>query len=208
MIEPIERIITLSALPPWQRRCLLGTGTLLLFGIYYYSIYWPRQAAIEIKVEQLASLEIARDRTAAVGVHPDEIRQQVADLHVGWRDAVAQLSDFKAIPNLLSSLATTARESGLEMSELRQHPQVYREFFAEVPVEIVVRGTFFEIEAFFQRISELTRVVNVSEVRMTALDTAEADRVRLRTSCLVTTFRFLHATERELGEKTTKDSNR
>ena len=205
MIKPVERII---ALPPWQRRCLLSAGTLLLFGIYHYSIYWPRQALIETKIEQLASLEIARDRTAAVGVHPDEFRQQVADLHVGWRDAVAQLPDSKAIPNLLSSLATTARESGLEMSELRRHPQVYREFFAEVPVEIVVRGTFFEIEAFFQRISELTRVVNVSEVRMTALDTAEADRVRLRTSCLVTTFRFLHATERELGENTTKDSNR
>ena len=130
-------------------------------------------------------------------------------LHVGWREAIAQLPDSKAIPNLLSNLTTTARESGLEIAELRQHPQVYREFYAEVPMEIVMRGTFFAIEAFFRRVSELTRVVNVSEVRMTALDTAAVDRIRLRTSCLLTTFRFLDATEREQrDEKPTKDPKR
>ena len=77
MIKPVERII---ALPLWQRRCLLGTGTLLLLGIYYYSIYWPRQVSIENKGEQLASLKIARDRTATMVAHPDEIRQQIAEL--------------------------------------------------------------------------------------------------------------------------------
>ena len=64
------------------------------------------------------------------------------ELEGGLKQAVAQLPDTKEIPDLLSGISSMAREAGLEIVQFKQRPEVYKEFYAEVPVEILVRGTY------------------------------------------------------------------
>ncbi|PIQ45068.1 MAG: pilus assembly protein PilO, partial [Deltaproteobacteria bacterium CG12_big_fil_rev_8_21_14_0_65_43_10] len=40
-------------------------------------------------------------------------------------------------------------------------PEVKRDFYAEIPVDIKVLGKFHDIVAFFNRVSKLTRIVNI-----------------------------------------------
>ena len=194
MNDFLDRLLDL---PLRQRVLLLVGGIVFLVGLYAFFIYWPRGEEIQFKTEQLASLEIERDRKAGLVANLAEARAQAVELKAALRKAVAQLPDTKEIPNLLSAISAVAGESGLEIAQFRQRPEIFKDFYAEVPVDILVRGTYFQVEAFFQRVSALTRIVNVSDIGMKAPSVIEGDVIRLQTSCSATTFRFLDEEERE-----------
>ncbi len=193
MNELLDRILDM---PVRQRVLLLVATVFLVFGGYAYLIYWPRADEITDKEQTVESLRQDRDRKAALVANLAQARQELADLNAELKKAIAQLPDTKEIPDLLSGISAVARESGLEIQQFRQKPEVYQEFYAEVPVEVLVRGAYWQVEAFFQRVSGLTRIVNMSEIGIKAPALIESDPVKLQSSCSATTFRFLDEEER------------
>jgi type IV pilus assembly protein PilO len=193
MNELFDRIMDL---PVRQRVLLLVGSVFLLFFLYGFWLYMPRNAEIAEKEENLVALEKDRDRKQALVANLPQLRQEVADLNAALKEAVAQLPDTKEIPDLLSGISAVARESGLEIQQFRQKAENYQEFYAEVPVEILVKGTYWQVEEFFKKVADLTRIVNVSDIGIKAPTLIENDPVKLQTSCAATTFRFLDEEER------------
>ncbi len=198
MNELFDRIMEM---PVRQRVLLLVGSVFLLFFLYGYMLYLPREAEITEKEENLTALQQDRDRKAALIANLPQLRQEVADLNAALKEAVAQLPDTKEIPDLLSGISAVAREAGLEIQQFRQKAEVYQDFYAEVPVEILVKGTYWQVESFLKRVSELTRIVNVGDIGIKAPALIENDPVKLQTSCAATTFRFLDEEERERIKK-------
>src|SRR5262245_17951017 len=159
MNQLVERILEM---PARQRTMLLVGAVGLLFYAYASLLYWPRSTEIEEKQNQLVALKADRDRKAKLAANLEEARQAVDELKGALKEAIAQLPDTKEIPDLLSNVSDAGRASGLEVVQFRQKPEQYQDFYAEVPVEILVRGTYFEVEAFLERVAKLTRIVNVS----------------------------------------------
>ena len=193
MNELFDRILEM---PVRQRVLLLVATVFLVFGGYAYLIYWPRADEITDKEQTVVSLRQDRDRKAALVANLAQAKQDVADLNAALKQAIAQLPDTKEIPDLLSGISAVARDAGLEIQQFRQKPEVYQDFYAEVPVEILVRGAYWQVESFFQRVSDLTRIVNVSDIGVKAPPLIESDPVKLQTACAATTFRFLDEEER------------
>lgn len=193
MNELLDRILEM---PVRQRVLLLVATVFLVFGGYAYLIYWPRADEITDKEQTLASLRQDRDRKAALVANLAQAKQDVADLNAALKQAIAQLPDTKEIPDLLSGISAVARDAGLEIQQFRQKEEVYQDFYAEVPVEILVRGAYWQVESFFQRVSDLTRIVNVGNIGVKAPPLIESDPVKLQTACAATTFRFLDEEER------------
>lgn len=198
MNELFDRVLEM---PVRQRVLLLVGSVFLLFFLYGYMLYLPRNAEIAEKEENLVALQQDRDRKAALIANLPQLRQEVADLNAALKQAVAQLPDTKEIPDLLSGISAVAREAGLEIQQFRQKQETYQDFYAEVPVEILVKGTYWQVESFLKRVSELTRIVNVGDIGIKAPTLIENDPVRLQTSCAATTFRFLDEEERERIKK-------
>lgn len=198
MNDLFERIMDL---PARQRALLLVGAVFLVFFLYGSMLYLPRNAEIAEKEENVAGLEQDRTRKQALVANLPQLRQQFADLNAALKEAVAQLPDTKEIPDLLSGISAVARESGLEILQFRQKAETFQDFYAEVPVEILVRGTYWEVERFFKKVAELTRIVNVSDIGIKAPTLIENDPVQLQTSCAATTFRFLDEEERERIKK-------
>ena len=198
MNELFDRIMDM---PVRQRVLLLFGSVFLLFFLYAYLLYLPRNAEIDEKRENLIALEKDRDRKAALVANLPQLRQEVADLNAALKQAVAQLPDTKEIPDLLSGISAVARESGLEIQQFRQKQENYQDFYAEVPVEILVKGTYWQVEQFFKKVADLTRIVNVGDIGIKAPTLIENDPVQLQTSCAATTFRFLDEEEREKIKK-------
>jgi type IV pilus assembly protein PilO len=193
MNELFDRILEM---PVRQRVLLLVATVFVVFGGYAYMLYWPRADEITGKEQTVVSLRQDRDRKAALVANLPQAKQDVADLNAALKQAIAQLPDTKEIPDLLSGISAVARDAGLEIQQFRQKPEVYQDFYAEVPVEILVRGAYWQVESFFQRVSDLTRIVNMSDIGVKAPPLIESDPVKLQTSCAATTFRFLDEEER------------
>lgn len=190
----LERILEL---PPRQRVLLLVGGVAFLFFVYAYFLYWPRSAAIDEKEQHKTELTQDRDRKKSMVANLERTRKEVAQLDGDLRKAVAQLPDTKEIPDLLSSISSLGRESGLEILQFRQRPEKFEEFYAEVPVDILVRGTYHQVAAFFDKVGHMARIVNVTNVNTKSPAKIEGDAIDLDTSCVAVTFRFLDEAERE-----------
>ena len=113
------------------------------------------------------------------------------------KKAVAELPDTKEIPDLLSNVSSLGRESGLEIIQFKQQPEQYEEFYAVVPVSMLVRGAYHQLAMFFDKVGRMARIVNVSDVVVKSPAKVEGDTVTLDTACVATTFRFLDEAERE-----------
>ena len=106
-------------------------------------------------------------------------------------------------------VAASGRASGLEITLFRQKPEVPHDFYADVPVEMQMRGTYHDVALFLDRVKRLDRIVNVSDIKMTK-PRIELDRMMLDAGCTATTFRFLDESERAklLEEKKKQEGNK
>lgn len=194
MNDLIDRLMDM----PVRQRVLMLVGLVFMtFFAYAYFIYWPRVDQISAMRTDLQMKVDDLNKKKALAANLPQAKKELDDLRAALRKAVAQLPDTKEIPDLLSGISAVARESGLEIAQFRQRPEVYRDFYAEVPVEILVRGTYFQVEEFFNQVGQLTRIVNVKDIGMKGPNVVEEDPVKLQISCSATTFRFLDEEERE-----------
>lgn len=184
-------------LPARQRYLLLGSIVLGMVFSYLTYFYWPLSGEIAVKQEEVIGLRHDRDRKIKMVADLGAMRKQLADLNAALKQAQSQLPDSKEIPELLSSVSSLGRESGLEVLVFRQREEVYQEFYAEVPVEIRVEGSYHQVATFFDKVGRLNRIVNVDDISMKQPKLNTNSAVILGTSCTATTFRFLDEVERE-----------
>ena len=78
----------------------------------------------------------------------------------------------------------------------RQKPEVYHDFYADVPVEMQMRGTYHDVALFLDRVKRLDRIVNMTDMHLSKPH-LEGDRMVLDAACTATTFRFLDEAERQ-----------
>jgi type IV pilus assembly protein PilO len=166
------------------------------YGFYISFVYSPNSDSIANLVD---SVQIARNeklvkenKAANMARLETELRTMEAKL----KEAVAQLPDRKEIPDLLTNLSNKAREAGLEIVLFRPRNETFQEFYAEVPVDIVVRGGFHNAVGFFDEVGKLNRIVNIDNIEFRNPKVV-SDQMTMDISNLATTYRFLDDAERK-----------
>ncbi len=72
------------------------------------------------------------------------------------------------MPDLMRRVQYLAAQSSLAIRKFTPAPVVQRDFYLEVPVAVDVDGTYHNLGAFFDRISRMSRLVNVGNVKIKA----------------------------------------
>jgi type IV pilus assembly protein PilO len=130
-----------------------------------------------------------------VNAREDE-EKRIRDLQADVKRAEARLPEGREIADLLSNIAASARAVGLDLTLFRQKPEAYSDYYAEVPVQMEMRGTYHELALFMDRVKRLDRIVNVADIQLKK-PRIEGDVLLLDAACTATTFRFLDETERK-----------
>ena len=193
MKDLIERLL---AMEPRQKLGVIVGGPLLILVLYYVFILGPRVMETNELRQRVTQMEEDRERKQARTADRDKAVAQLQEVETALARAMTQLPDRKEIPDLLSSISLLGRDSGLDILVFRQRPEAYREFYAEVPVEMEVRGTYHQVAAFLDQVGRLDRIVNVSNIEVTKPEIEGGDLV-LKARSRVTTFRFLSEDERK-----------
>jgi len=186
----------LDELEPSRKIALAIVAPLVVLGVYFALVLGPRLSRTAALRERIVEMEADREaKLTDVGVVQSR-REEVEELDRQLRRAVRRLPDEKEIPELLSAISTLGRDSGLDILVFRQKPEAYREFYAEVPVEMQVRGTYHQVARFFDRVRQLDRIVNVTNIVLRDPEVV-GDELLLEATSRVTTFRFLSEEERQ-----------
>jgi type IV pilus assembly protein PilO len=113
-------------------------------------------------------------------------------------EALTELPVTKDIDELLRQLNDVGKKSGLEILSLEPGKEVPQTFYASIPIKMQVAGSYHEIAVFFESISKLRRIVNVSNISFGSPD-KKSEKVILKAQYLATTFRFIE--KAEAGDK-------
>jgi type IV pilus assembly protein PilO len=91
----------------------------------------------------------------------------------------------------------------------KQESEEFQEFYARVPLELTMLGSYHNVAVFFDKISKLDRIINILNFSMGDVKDKGAETV-VKTSCLATTFRFLETEEgakKEAEEKAKEEAS-
>jgi type IV pilus assembly protein PilO len=182
--------------PLAQKIGILVATIILGTALYYSFLYAPRSDKIANLAE---SVEIARNEKTAKAqkaANLPRLKKDLQQLDAELKRAVAQLPDKREIAELLSTISAKAQQSGLVVLLFRPRPENYQEFYAEVPVDISVKGNFHNTVNFFDEVGRLNRLVNIDNIGFKNPAVA-GDNVVLETTSVATAFRFLDEAERK-----------
>ena len=182
--------------PKLQKIGILAAAIILLAALYYSSLYSPRSDEM---AKLSDSVEIARNETTAKrqkAANLPRLKKDIQQLEMELTKAVAQLPNKKEIADLLRTISAKALQSGLDVLLFRPRAETYQEFYAEVPVDITVKGSFHNTVGFFDEVGRLNRLVNIDNIGFKNLN-IPGDNVILETTSVATAFRFLDDAERK-----------
>jgi len=160
----------------------------------FYGLYQPKMKVLKGLQSKLETLQnqIKEDRKVADNL--PKYKQDYERLQNELKMALTELPNQKEIPSLLTSISTAGKNAGLDFLLFRPKPEEPKDFYAAVPVDISVSGSFYNVAGFFVAVSNLPRIVNINNVTFSDIKTVNG-RLMLKVSCLATTFRFLDKKE-------------
>jgi type IV pilus assembly protein PilO len=185
---PYEKIGALTRV----HRIAICAGTfLLLGGAFFYLIYMPKSGMISELEKKYDDLEVELTRAKVAARDFDKYQRQYKEAQTRFKLALQLLPDKKEIPSLLESISRSGRRSGLEFLLFKPEREVLKDFYAEIPVKIQVRGGYHNLAIFFDQVSRLSRIVNISDIKIKGRKGSKEAAGYLGASCAATTFRFV-----------------
>jgi type IV pilus assembly protein PilO len=187
--------LSLNKLPWYGQVGVFAVVSAMAVGAYFYFYDATARAEVAAKRQQLAKLhaEIARGRQLAARL--PEFRTQVVDLEARLDSLKAVLPEQKDVGDLLRRIQTLAAQSNLEVRGFKPQPIAQKQMHAEWPIAIELDGTYHDLGAFFDRVSKVPRIINMSSVTIkargqqgTRAAAQAAEGKTISANCVATTF--------------------
>jgi len=117
--------------------------------------------------------------------------QQLDEMKASFGAMLRQLPNKTEVAELLVDISQTGLASGLEFELFKPQGEVPREFYAELPISIRVKGDYHEFGSFISGAAALPRIVTVHDIEMAP----SADGGELTMEMLAKTYRYIDEEE-------------
>lgn len=180
-------------LPFYQRQLIVLGIMAVIAGLFVYLLFMPKLDEYKALIAQSETLQGKILESRRVADNLPKFQQEYDKMQVRLEQALTELPNDKEIPTLLTNLASLAKDNGLEVKRFKPGAEIPKGFYAEVPVDLQLSGSYHQVGKFFYDVSEMSRIVNIGSVALGgAKPVGKGDeRMELNISCLATTFRFL-----------------
>jgi len=199
-IEPFfEKVESLSKV---QRIVISAVLFGLITGGFLYFLYWPK---LELLNRLNTKLEQIEKKLATAKINAKDMKKFQAKMNeteAQFRLAMRKLPEKEEIPSLLSSISNSGQLVGLDFLLFEPKAEKKKEFYAEIPVAMNIKGDFHNLTLFFDEVARLSRIVNIQNIQIARTkDKASPD---LNTKCVAVTYKFIE----ESSKKNSKNSKK
>ena len=186
-IEPfLDKVEKLSKL---QRLLISSVFFLLVAGIFIYFFYWPKFETISSLKTQLKDTEKKLATAKRNAADLKKFKAKMKEAEAQFKLAMRKLPEKEEIPSLLTSISDSGQQVGLEFLLFEPKPEKPKEFYAEIPVAMSVKGDYHNLTAFFDQVARLSRIVNIRDIQISRSNTKETKE--LSTKCTAVTYKFI-----------------
>lgn len=156
----------------------------VLVGGYFYDIVDLQKNLTTVK-DQETALKSQFERKAFQASNLDAYRKQMEEMEESFGALVSQLPSDTEVPGLLEDIDSKGRESGLEILNINLQNELQEEFYVELPIEIVVRGSYHDLGSFVSGIAGLPRIVTLHDFQI-----IKNDQNTLTMNIIARTYRY------------------
>ena len=149
-----------------QRVLIYTSAIVLLVGSFAYFAYLPKHKKIGKLGSEYKELSEKLDRARKTAKKLNYYRTKMKAAEAQFNIVMKALPEKKEIPALLSNISQAARDAGLDITKFQPNAQKPKEFYAEVPISINVSGNYHNVAMFFDKISNLPRIVTINTVKI------------------------------------------
>lgn len=177
---------------PLAPRIKLGitVGIILLpLVIFYFSYYQQKAKKIQNLNQQKVSLTQQLRTVKLKASNLAKFEKELKEAENIFLESAVLLPKEKEIPKLLKDISALGRNAGLDFLTFRPLADIPKDFYAEIPVTINVRGPYHNMGFFFDQVSKLARIVSVTNVKMSS-PKKESGEMLLNSDCQLVTYRF------------------
>ncbi|MCB1888077.1 MAG: type 4a pilus biogenesis protein PilO [Rhodocyclaceae bacterium] len=142
----------------------------------------------QLEAAQATEFELKQKWTAKKrqAVNLDVYREQLAEIDREFGALLRRLPNKAEMDSLLADINQAGLGRGLLFELFRPDVDVIHDFYAEMPINIVVAGSFHDLGAFAQDITQMPRIVTLKDVRL-AMD----KKAVMRLTGKAVTYRYL-----------------
>jgi type IV pilus assembly protein PilO len=200
MDPQVEKILKL---PTKQKIAIFVIVMIIEAAALVWFLWYPKYQEHQTLVTELTKLQTEIDDKNRIVANLPRLQAEYDQLNRELDLALTELPNSKEIPSLLTSITALGKGAGLDFLVFRPKGEVVKDFYAEVPVDIVVYGSYYSVANFFAAVANLPRIVNIGNVSFTDLKIVN-NRTMSKVNCLATTFRFLDKKEIKDDKKPVK----
>jgi type IV pilus assembly protein PilO len=187
IIESIERLTR-------PQRIGIYAGVLVLIvGLSAWLLLWPKVDHIELLEKQLVQVQDELAKAKKNAAQLNDWRNQMKKKEAQYKTVMRALPEKEEIPSLLAGISQAGKDSGLEFLLFQPKPESTKDFYAEIPVDISVSGTYHEVAVFFDKVANLPRIVNIRDIKMAPQSKQDGGN-DLVTTCQAVTYKFIEST--------------
>jgi type IV pilus assembly protein PilO len=180
------------------QRILIFSGVFIaIVAIFVFLLFKPKLAQISTLKTQLKTLEQKLTVAKKNAANLKKFQKKMAEAEVQFKTAMRQLPEKEEIPSLLTSISRSGQDVGLEFLLFEPKSEVRKEFYAEIPVAMKVKGGYHDLAVFFDKVARLSRIVNIRNIKMERAK----DSMELNTSCTAVTYKFVEPDPKEKKKK-------
>lgn len=177
---------------PWKKNVKIALAAGLIIAptaAFIFLSYNPKQeeiAGLEKKKSDLEA-EVKKAQLAADNLqhHKDELVKAQKE----FEEISGILPKGSEIPALLRNISDLGKRAGLDFLSFVPGTETLKDFYAEIPISISIRGPYHNVGYFLGEVSGLERLVTVNNINMGSPQEVDGDMM-LNSSCNLLTYRY------------------
>ena len=167
MIGSIQNLVSVINEQTNQTKIGILVFLVLAISAGYWYFYWsPKSDDIRRAKARAAQVEKQVSEYEAIARELPKFEAENKRLEKEFELVASKLPKEKEIPALIDSVYEEISASNLDSIIFAPKPQVTKEIYAEIPIQMEVVGTYYNLADFFDRISRLPRIVNVRNLNL------------------------------------------
>jgi len=170
----------------YQLLLLVGIATLLYLPVWYF-ITSPTREEVRLKNEEVAALEAKNEAARVATQRINEFRALYASKTVEYEELKVLLPEEREITNVLQGLQDNARDSKMIVMRFSPRDDSQQDVIMAKPVEIEVDSNFNNLQAFYDRMAKLPRIVSITDFKINQLDKQSGEKT-LHAQFLLTAY--------------------
>lgn len=157
-----------ARLPAANKAAIVLAIAAVLGGVYYFLFY--SDIAAERDALAMSRRRMADDEKKLQGRKKEyvELLQKKLDVEEELRRNAVRLPSTSELPAFFVHLQTQALAANVQLVKWKRDKEVSVESFVKVPVEMEVRGDFYQLTQYFKLLFDTPRIITIEDLKINA----------------------------------------